>query len=50
MRFSYHFAPGDQAASKYPIIVITIKPVYNDCPRDPKCVAVVDMWSLFKGI
>ncbi len=25
------------------------KPVYNAHPRDPKIVAVVDMWSLFRG-
>ena len=24
----------------------TVKPVYNDHPRDPKLVAVVDRWSL----
>jgi len=28
---------------------ITVKPVYNDHPRDPKLVAVVDRWSLFRG-
>ncbi len=27
----------------------TVKPVYNDHPRDPKFVAVVDRWSLFRG-
>jgi hypothetical protein len=27
----------------------TVKPVYNDHPRDPKIVAVVDRWSLFRG-
>ncbi len=27
----------------------TVKPVYNDRPRDPKFVAVVDRWSLFRG-
>jgi hypothetical protein len=27
----------------------TVKPEYNDHPRDPKIVAVVDMWSLFRG-
>ncbi len=27
----------------------TVKPVYNDHPRDPKIVAVVDRWSLFVG-
>ncbi len=27
----------------------TVKPVYNDFPMDPKIVAVVDRWSLFKG-
>jgi len=29
--------------------LITVKPVYNDHPRDPKIVAVVDRWSLFRG-
>jgi hypothetical protein len=27
----------------------TVKPVYNDHPRDPKIVAVVDRWSLLGG-
>ncbi len=27
----------------------TVKPVYKDHPRDPKFVAVVDKWSLFRG-
>jgi hypothetical protein len=27
----------------------TVKPVFNDHPLDPKCVAVVDRWSLFRG-
>ncbi len=27
----------------------TVKPVYNDHPRDPKIVAAVDRWSLFGG-
>ena len=27
----------------------TVKPVYNDDPRDPKIVAVVDRWSLLRG-
>jgi len=26
----------------------TVKPVYNDHPRYPKFVAVVDKWSLFR--
>jgi len=26
-----------------------VKPVYNDHPRDPKFVTVVDRWSLFRG-
>ena len=26
----------------------TVKPVYNDHPWDPKIVAVVDRWSLFR--
>ena len=26
-----------------------VKPVHNDHPRDPKFVAVDDMWSLFRG-
>ena len=29
--------------------VNTVKPVYNDHPRDPKFVAVVDRRSLFRG-
>ena len=28
---------------------LKIVPVYNDYPRDTKIVAVVDMWSLFRG-
>jgi len=28
----------------------TVKPVYNEHPRDTKLVAVVDKWSLFRGI
>ncbi len=27
----------------------TVKPVYNDHPWDPKILAVVDRWSLFRG-
>jgi hypothetical protein len=27
----------------------TVKPVYTDHPWDPKLVAVVDRWSLFRG-
>ena len=27
----------------------TVKPVYNDHPRDPEFVAVVERWSLFNG-
>ncbi len=27
----------------------TVKHMYNDHPRDPKFVAVVDKWSLFRG-
>ena len=30
-------------------VVNTVKPVYNDHPRDPKIVAVVDRWSLFRA-
>ena len=26
-----------------------LKPVYNDLPRNPKIVAVVDRWSLFRA-
>jgi hypothetical protein len=29
--------------------VVTIKPVYNDHPSDPKVVAVVDRWLLCRG-
>ncbi len=31
------------------IFVNTVKPVWNDHPQDPKFVAVVDRWSLFRG-
>ncbi len=31
------------------IFLFTFKPVYNDHPWDPKIVAVVDKWSLFRG-
>ena len=31
------------------IYVNTVKPVYNDHPRDPKFVAIVDRWWLFRG-
>jgi hypothetical protein len=27
----------------------TVKPVYNDHPRDPKFAAVVNRWSFFRG-
>jgi hypothetical protein len=30
--------------------VSTVTPVYNNHPWDPKIVAVVDRWSLFRGI
>jgi hypothetical protein len=30
-------------------MAITVKPVYNDYPRDSKIVAVVDRWSFFRG-
>jgi hypothetical protein len=33
----------------FQLIWYTVKFVYNDHPRDPKFVAVVDRWSLFKG-
>ena len=29
--------------------LITVKSVYNDHPRDPKIMAVVDRWSLLSG-
>ncbi len=29
--------------------MLTVKPVYNGHPWDPKIVAVVDRWSLFRG-
>jgi len=32
-----------------PEISSTVKLEYNERPRDPKIVFVVDMWSLFKG-
>jgi hypothetical protein len=28
--------------------IYTFKPMYNDHPRDPKIVAVVEKWSLFR--
>ncbi len=28
---------------------ITVKPVYNDHPWDPKIMAVIHSWSLFRG-
>ncbi len=28
----------------------TVKPVYNDHPRDPKFMAVVDRWSLYSEV
>ena len=31
------------------VLYFTIKPVYNDYPWDPKKVAVVDRWSLFRS-
>jgi len=30
-------------------LTYTVKPVYNDHPRDPKKVTVLDRWSLFSG-
>ena len=27
----------------------TVKPVYNDHPRDPEIVVIVERWSLFRG-
>jgi hypothetical protein len=30
-------------------LIITVKPVYNDHPWDPKIVVVVVKWSLFRG-
>ncbi len=30
------------------ILKSTVKPLYNDHPRDPKFVTVVDRWSLFR--
>ncbi len=35
--------------NKGKVFIYTVKPVYNDHPRDPKIVAVVDRWSLFRG-
>ena len=31
------------------IVIDTVIPGYNVHPRDPKIVAVVDRWSLFRG-
>ena len=33
----------------YKYFTRTVKPVYNDQPRDPKLVVVIDKWSLFGG-
>ena len=30
-------------------LYLTVKPAYNDHSWDPKFVAVVDRWSLFRG-
>jgi hypothetical protein len=32
----------------YIVSIYTVKPVYNDHSRDPKFVAVVERWSLFR--
>ena len=32
-----------------PNFISTVKPVYNDNPQNPKFVAVVERWSLFRG-
>jgi len=29
--------------------MFTVKLVYNDHPRDPKLLSVIDRWSLFGG-
>jgi hypothetical protein len=34
---------------QFRIVKDTVKPEYNDHPRDPKIVADVDRWSLFRG-
>ena len=33
----------------WPKKLSTVKPVYNDHPRDPKNRSVIDRWSLFRG-
>ena len=38
------FKGGQKMENKF-----TVNPVYNEHPRDPKIVAVVDRWSLFRG-
>jgi len=44
---------GAKAACKMLVILTqdysTVKPVYNDHPWDPKFVAIVDSWALFRG-
>ncbi len=34
----------------HPLNFNTVKPVHNDHPEDPNIVAVVDRWSLFRGL
>ena len=31
------------------LYIYTVKPVYNEHPREPKFVAVFDWWLLFRG-
>jgi hypothetical protein len=38
--------PASIETHKFPL---TVKLLYNDHPRDSKSVAIVDMWSFFRG-
>jgi hypothetical protein len=39
----------NKTSSKKGFYIATVKLVYNDHPRDPKLVAAVDRWLLFRG-
>jgi len=46
-----HNIPSNQekVTSRLKWFKCTVKPVYNGHPWDPKIMAVVDRWSLFRG-
>ncbi len=45
---SPHFVESKPYKQTMTTISYTVKPVYNDHPWDPKIVAVVDTWLLFR--